>query len=246
MDADTRKAIHAILLSCVERAIKRVKTDATFRPFHEALISPELVRASAFERSFSTSFGQGPMETIAELVAKSTGATTKRGNVVTVTIPNSVDVAINDIIAELRSNARKPAWDDEIKQLGGFAGRATITKNVRSDLWFAREGKEHFFSIKTVKPNMDQTEIAKRDLLTLKASDPNREVFFALYYNPGGPLRADYDWSFPFQFFDMVSDPCVLIGEDYWDFLGGTGTYHELLNIFGEVGDKTKKSLLEE
>ena len=46
----------------------------TYRPFHEALLTKELVAASAFERSFSTSFGQGPIEEISRILAIATGA----------------------------------------------------------------------------------------------------------------------------------------------------------------------------
>ncbi len=57
-----------------------------------------------------------------------------------------------------------------------------------------------------MKPNLDQTEIAKKDMLMLKAADPDCEVFFALYYNPGGENRADYDWTIPSAIFDMHAD----------------------------------------
>jgi hypothetical protein len=35
-----------------------------------------------------------------------------------------------------------------------------------------------------------------------------------------------------------------LIGRDYWEFLGGEGTYDSLLEIFSEVGAQTKDMLL--
>ena len=43
--------IEEILRSCVERTLERIAKDKTFRPFHEALLTKELVAASAFERS---------------------------------------------------------------------------------------------------------------------------------------------------------------------------------------------------
>ncbi len=36
-----------------------------------------------------------------------------------------------------------------------------------------------------------------------------------------------------------------LIGEEYWDFLGGRDTFPELLETFDEVGKKYKKQLTE-
>lgn len=44
--------------NCVNSTIGRVMgTEQTYRPFHTALLSEEVVFWSAFERSFSTSFG---------------------------------------------------------------------------------------------------------------------------------------------------------------------------------------------
>ena len=78
MKKDTKNAIVRILHSCIDRALKRVSTDRTYRPFHEALLTKKIVTASAFERSFSTSFGQGPIEEISEILAISTGAESRR------------------------------------------------------------------------------------------------------------------------------------------------------------------------
>lgn len=145
----------------------------------------------------------------------------------------------------LRQGERKPQWKIEVDKISALTKGDRITRAVKSDLWFKRADVEYFFSIKTVKPNLDQTEIAKKDMLILKAHDPNYQPFFALYYNPGGPQRKDYNWTMPFKIFDMHNDECVLIGEDYWDLLGGVGTYGALLEIFNQVGIETRKKLTE-
>jgi len=61
----------------------------------------------------------------------------------------------------------------------------------------------------------------KKDMLLLKAHNPNLETYFGIYYNPGGPDRIDYNWSVPTKIFNMKQDKCVLIGPEYWDFVGG-------------------------
>ena len=51
--------------NCVNDTIERVMgTEQTYRPFHMALLSEDVVFWSAFERSFSTSFGQRVIEEI--------------------------------------------------------------------------------------------------------------------------------------------------------------------------------------
>ena len=73
MRKDTRAQIEAILTECVEGAMRRtadkIAKDKSHKPFHKALLTPDIVKISSFERSFSTSFGQGPIEKISELVA---------------------------------------------------------------------------------------------------------------------------------------------------------------------------------
>ncbi|MFN3974665.1 MAG: TdeIII family type II restriction endonuclease [Dehalococcoidia bacterium] len=57
------------------------------------------------------------------------------------------------------------------------------------------------------------------------------KAIFALYYNPYFPEH--YRWPFTKQIMDMETE--VLIGGEFWDFVGGPGTYDELLCILSEV-----------
>ena len=64
MNAQLETYIHDILVDTVTRTIQRMKQEDTHRPFHQALLSDEIIKASRFERSFSTSFGQKAVEKI--------------------------------------------------------------------------------------------------------------------------------------------------------------------------------------
>ena len=143
----------------------------------------------------------------------------------------------------LRDGDSSPNWKKELARISAFTKGDFVQSRILSDIWIRRNGKEIFISIKTVKPNIDQTEIVKRDMLMLKAHDPKFETYFGLYYNPGGPMREDYNWSIPFKIFNMIQDECVLIGKEYWNFIGSENTYLELLKIFGVVGSATRKAL---
>jgi hypothetical protein len=243
MKKDTKASIIKILHRCIDRAIKRVSVDKTYRPFHEALLTKELVAASAFERSFSTSFGQGPIEEISEILAISTGAESKRQKETRVNVNKGAVDEIDRILSALRSGDSSPNWKKEQAKVLAFTKGDFVQRRVLSDLWIKRGTIESFISIKTVKPNIDQTEIVKKDMLLLKAHDKKCQTFLGLYYNPGGPEREDYNWSVPSKIFDMINDECVLIGQEYWDFVGGKGTYAALLDIFGEVGEETREQL---
>lgn len=243
MKKDTKASIVKILHRCIDRAIKRVSTDKTYRPFHEALLTKELVAASALERSFSTSFGQGPIEEISEILAIATGAESERQKETRVNVNKGAVDEIDRILSALRSGDSSPNWKKEVSRIQAFTKGDFVQKRVLSDLWFKRGAVETYISIKTVKPNIDQTEIAKKDMLLLKAHDKKYQTFLGLYYNPGGPQRKDYNWSVPSKIFDMINDDSVLIGQEYWDLVGGKGTYTALLDIFGEVGEDTREQL---
>lgn len=243
MKKETVTAVESILRECVNNTIKRLKTDRTFRPFHEALLSKELVIASAFERSFSTSFGQKAVEEISQKIAISTGAICERQKETQVNIYKGAIDEISRIMSNLREGRATPDWNKEVKRICAFTKGDTVVQRIISDLYIKKDNKESFISIKTVKPNLDQTEIAKRDLLLLKADVPSRNVFFGLFYNPGGELRSDYNWTMPSKIFNMLDDECVLIGQEYWDYIGGRSTYSELLEIFARVGADTRNKL---
>ena len=239
----TQEQITAILQDCVDRAIQRVKKDKTYRPFHEALLTKKLVSASTFERSFSTSFGQGPIEEISQILAESVGAETTRQKETLVNVNKGAIDEIERILSALRSGESPPNWEKEISRVAAFTKGDYVVRRVISDLWIKKENTEIFISIKTVKPNIDQTEIVKKDLLLLKAHNQNFKTYLGLYYNPGGPKRTDYNWSIPSKIFNMKQDKCVLIGSEYWNLVGGKGTYNSLLKIFEQVGNSTRIQL---
>jgi hypothetical protein len=245
MDAETIKKIINILESCIDRTINRIKDDKTYRPFHVALLTKKIVTASSFERSFSTSFGQGPIEEISQILALSTGAESIRRKETLVNVNKGAVDEIERILSSLRGGEITPNWKRELSRIQAFNKGDYVVRRIISDLWIKRDGIETFISIKTVKPNIDQSEIVKKDLLMLKAHDPDFQTYFGLYYNPGGPNRADYNWHIPSKIFDMINDECILIGNEYWDFIGGDGTYNSLLDIFKKVGQKTRKKLKE-
>jgi len=243
MDKKSQDQILLILQRCINNSIKRLKKDKTFRPFHEALLTKELITASAFERSFSTSFGQGPIEEISKILAETTGAICERQKETMVNINKGAVEEIERITSSLRNGTSQPNWKKEVSVVTAFQRGDFLVRRVISDLWFKRDNIETFISIKTVKPNIDQSEIVKKDMLLLKAHNINFETFFGLYYNPGGDKRTDYNWSMPSRIFDMKHDECILIGKEYWDHIGGKGTYIALLKLFEIVGEKTRKQL---
>lgn len=243
MKKETKDIVRALLLDCVKDTLKRIKSeDGDYRPFHSRLLSDEILKLSKFERSFSTSFGQKSIEQISKTVALNVEGTTscETQHTTNISISKKCADVIEEHISHLRHNTlgRSPEWEKDIS----FPNAKTKESNYRiiSDLWFLRDGTNYYFSIKTVKPNIDQTSEAKRDMMKLLASNQKALAYFALPYNPYGEKKEDYAHSPPFKIFNMVKDKCVLIGQEYWDLVGGKGTYKEILLIADDVGKETK------
>lgn len=72
-----------------------------------------------------------------------------------------------------------------------------------------------------------------------------QKTFLALYYNPF-VYREAYAHGFTKRIMDMEAE--VLIGEEFWDKIGGPGTYEELLAIVDEIkkDSQEKSGLFEE
>lgn len=250
MTPELEAAIRNEFETCVRKTIQRLATEDTHRPFHRALLSEEALRWSRFERSFSTSFGQGVIERISKLAAVAGGADAVEAQRETVVSLSREQVErINAHIEAMRARTlgRPPHWVSDIAAtyLMPSDAQERLEGRVISDLWWHKDGVDHYMSIKTVKPNIDQTAEAKRDLMRLKANDPSCRVYFGLYYNPFGESRTDYSWSPPKSVFNLQEDEVVLIGKNYWDTLGGDGFYEQLLQVAESCSEVTKKMISE-
>jgi len=228
---------------CVENTISRLESEETYRPFHAALLSDEALFWSRFERSFSTSLGQRTIEEVSKIVALAGGASdASRQKEITVRIDTAINSAIDSHMADLRSGlARRAGWGDTVTAISRKPPSGIYSEHrIISDLWWQKNGINHYMSIKTVKPNIDQTAVAKGDLLRLTFDDDSCKVFFGLYYNPYGEEKSTYAHNPPMSIFDFHNDEVVLIGQEYWDTLGNLGCYETILEIANTVGAQTK------
>lgn len=248
MNATYRKLIADEFMNCVTGTIRRVSdNEQTYRPFHTALLSEDAIFWSGFERSFSTSFGQRVIEELARLVALSNGAdNAQRQRETNITIDSAYAEAISAHMHSLRSHSRTQPndWQSSLAEIHAVKpiGRTTSMRII-SDLWWHKNGVDYFISLKTVKPNIDQTAVAKEDCLYLSIALPNCKTYFGLPYNPYGEKKGSYSFNPPMGIFDFRHDPVVLIGKEMWDTIGGAGCYEELLSIAREVGKQTKPAI---
>ena len=141
----------------------------------------------------------------------------------------------------LRSASRKPNKEQETKEVLAVAHKGEMGKKLkkRVDLFVEmKDETEYYFEIKSAKPNINEfTGIKKQmlDWIAMRGSEkPKAKVktIVAIPYNPYEPKPYER-WTLQ-GLFDLKKE--VLVGIEFWDLLGGKGTYEDLLKVFEEAG----------
>lgn len=257
MKKDTKEKVEELLSNMLERIITKRTITEPFNeekvekdnPFGYRLVPIEIWKGAKFERSFVTSLGQSVFEQVAKIIAEGTGAYAENQHDEFITINTWRKEKIDELLSLHRKSQRTPNWETEVEEILKLNNSKYEDLKVKFDLYIKREdGAEEFYSIKTVKPNLDQTEIAKRDMLYMKACKENCNVYFALPFNPageGGEYKKIH--GIPYRIFDMDNDESVLIGSDFWNKVGQDDeTFSELLDIFEVVGGKYSSKIRHE
>ncbi len=143
---------------------------------------------------------------------------------------------------------QKPNWNTELAYILEGTGEL-IPATVVCDIYTedVKTGKRFAFELKAPLPNSDQTKQSKEKIFKLFAMDskPVDAAYYALPYNPYGE-KANYAWTFPARWFDMKLDPVVLIGAEFWDKIGGVGTYAAFIEAINEIGLPYKERIYRE
>lgn len=253
---ETKTRIKDEIVKVVDRVIKRRTIDEPFdmgeleeeRPFHVALLPEEILKGSKFERSFVTSLGQSVWEEIARIIIEKEWGIGKRGQHIEGEIYQSQLKTIQKILNELEHarGGRKPNWKDELKEIDQAASGEKIKISVFVDIYGESKSKKLYCELKSSKPNSDQTKVSKEKLMKIYAMKKD-ENYTGIYALPDNPYKTkeDYAWPHPKRWFEMDKEP-VAIGKDFWDSIGGKGTYEELIEIFKEAGKVTKPKIRRE
>lgn len=112
-------------------------------------------------------------------------------------------------------------------------------RTVKVDLLVkSHDGTTHLFDLKTVKPNVSNFKDFKRTLLEwvaiYLAKEPDAKVksYIAIPYNPYEP-KPYARWTMK-GMLDLKEE--LKVAEEFWNFLGGDGSYTGLLDCFERVG----------
>ena len=220
--------------------LKSYGRETTSMPFLARLIQDnEKIAAYSFIHSLATTLGMSIYEYISVIIASETAEEAFRNYGVGGVISKEQQSVIHNIVTNLRNGNRKTNIIEEIQEVlrsSAINGKFQKTGNI-ADFYMKRGNQEYYFEIKTVKPNIDVFEKSKTKLLEWVARKRSSiNVFLAFPYYP-----EPYNRFTEVGMMDTHND--FLVGDEYWNFLGGKNTFQELLTIFDEVGKNFKEKL---
>jgi type II restriction endonuclease TdeIII len=208
-------------------------------PFHDALVPG--IRGLG-ERGFSTALGN-LHERVALALAGRAHAEARRAFDFAGTLPVLAREFITQRINQLARGEAVPDHRYERTQLLGAFGDE-VAATTRIDLFLrTHSGEEHYFEIKSPKPNRGQCiEMKQRQLTALALRrDANAFAWWGVPYDPYGRSDA-YAHPYPRRFFDFATE--VKIGAGFWNFIGADPrTYELLLELYRSVGSDYRGAL---
>lgn len=256
-NAKVAEAIRQIITNLMNRVMERVLVSDPFipekhharKPLYAALVPDEIFKGSHFERRFVTPFGS-VWEQLAVAVATVHHGACFQGYNIEGTVGEISLRRIQDVLNRLEHGIdgrpkEKPDWEEELDYVLSGGGNP-IPVSVTCDIYIPSKltGKNYAFELKAPLPNSDQTKVSKEKMLKLLAMShrPIDFAYYALVYNPYG-TKADYAWPYPKRWFNMTEDPCVLIGEELWNLIGGKGTYQDFIFEVNKLGKVYKEKI---
>lgn len=256
-----KREIQDVIKELMDRVMNRVLVEDPFikenhraqKPLYAALVPDEIFKGSHFERRFVTPFGN-VWEKLAVVAATAGLGYGITHHTITGTVNAERLRRITEVLNRLEHGKKegkriKPNWDIELSYILEGKSDKLLPTMVICDVYAEDQtnNKKYAFELKAPLPNSDQTKVSKEKILKLYSMEPQQidGAFYALPYNPYG-RREDYAWSFPARWFNMKEDEVVLIGNDFWEKIGGTGTYRAFIEAVNEIGLEYKERIYRE
>ncbi|MGD9899524.1 MAG: TdeIII family type II restriction endonuclease [Calditrichaceae bacterium] len=210
-------------------------------PFHTRLLGEDRLALYSFIHSINTNFGTTIFEPVAITLAKSRFKLAETQKVAGTFLSERAQYEIQRIMDDLTAVNKKPNKKDEIEIIRQVcqSGEMRKVKPTKVDVFLVDHNDSIFlFDIKTAKPNKGGFKEFKRTLLEwvacVLAKNPVAKIntLIAIPYNPYSP-KPYSRWTMA-GMLDLEYE--LKVAEEFWDFLGGAGTYNDLLDCFEKVG----------
>ncbi|MFH1528730.1 MAG: TdeIII family type II restriction endonuclease [Bacteroidota bacterium] len=245
LSSNQKEEIRNLLINKISNKLNKYARETSSMPFLAKLIQDsEKVAAYSFIHSIATTLGMSVYEEVSKIIAKKSAEEVSTKMDIGGVLSKDQKSSIGNIVRELRNNDRKVNKERETEEV--LAANAEDGKPQKdgqiADFYMKRGGIEYYFEIKTVKPNIDVFTKSKTKLLEWIAR--KRKAVKTILAFPYNPYYPDPYSRFTEQGL-LEKGKEFLVGEEYWDFLGGKGTFKNLLEEFDLVGKKFKKKIVE-
>ena len=233
--------VEQVLRSSLRKKFQTYNPEPASMPFHTRLLGKDRLALYSFIHSLSTNFGTTIFEPVAVTIAKQRYKTAKSHTTAGKSISEAALFEIQKIMDNLTTALSSPNKEEEIAAIrrGCQAGSMRKVKPTQVDLLLETHSEQlYLFDIKTAKPNAGGFREFKRTLLEwvaiVLATNPTVEIstMIAIPYNPYEPQPYNR-WTMR-GMLDLENE--LKVGKEFWDFLGGEGTYEDLLDCFERVG----------
>jgi hypothetical protein len=217
-------------------------------PFHQSLLGQDKMALFSFIHSINSTFRHSIYEPVAVQLATGRFKVAKTRNHPQNKISEISLQIIRNIIFDLMDAKRTPNREIEFTEIKSVCQNPPII-TIRPgmvDIWL-EDSNDHKYLIKliTVKPTFIGLPEYKRKFLEWVAQElcfnPETKIYpiIGIPYNPNHPKPYDKWWMS--GLFETKVE--VLVGNELWDFIGGEGTYLDLLDCFEEAGNELRPEI---
>lgn len=236
------------IIKSLRKKLSNYKPETVNMPFHYRLLGRDRMALYSFIQSLNTTFGTSIFEPVALAVAKGRFAKVRSQYEIGNTISEGSQQAIQSIINRLSVADTAPNKQNELDEIRRATNteKINIIKTVKADIFLENKGGEMFFiDLKTAKPNISNFKNFKRTLLEWAAIAYTQNIqakihtLIAIPYNPYEPKPYER-WTIKGMLDDKHE---LMVGREFWDFLGGRGTYDNLLECFEIAGIQLRTEL---
>ncbi|MEG0499657.1 MAG: TdeIII family type II restriction endonuclease [Rikenellaceae bacterium] len=240
--------IENVLKNSLRDKFQNYNPEPASMPFHTRLLGRDRLALYAFIHSLNTNFGTTIFEPVAVALASTRFASAMSQQTAGFEISSDAQLVIQDIMNNLAIASISPCKPEEIEAIRAVcqSGEMKRVKPTKVDVkLIGNDGKIYLIDIKTAKPNAGSFKEFKRTLLewvaVTLAENPQAKVstMIAIPYNPYEPEPYNR-WTMR-GMIDLDNE--LKVAAEFWDFLGGEGSYNELLGCFERVGIELKTEI---
>lgn len=235
------KYIEDVIKDCLRKAFQKYKPETPISPFHTRLLGKDRLALHSFLHSLLTNFGTNIFEPVAQALARNSFKEAKIRTTAGEYISEEALFLIQNIMDNLTTANTVPDKNKEIEAIRNVcqSGKIRKVKPTKVDIMLQNNDDEiYLIDLKSVKHNKGDFKEFKRTLLewvgVILYSNPDARIhtLIAIPHNPYEP-KPYSRWTIR----GMLDLECELkVANEFWDFLGGEGTYQDLLDCFERVG----------